>query len=75
MTAKSTKTTDILQTAVAIRCNGPARDLSTTEHRVTFLRLSIKRQHRGTLLIAPPGDVESDMPSPDPKVRHHLTCR
>jgi hypothetical protein len=67
VTAKSTKTTDILQTVVAIRCNGPARDLSTTEHRVTFLRLSIKRRHRRTLLIAPPGDVESDMQYAGPK--------
>jgi hypothetical protein len=57
--AKSTKTTGIQHTAVAIRRNGPVRDLSTTEHRVTFVPLSIKRRHRRTLLIAPPSNVDS----------------
>ncbi len=57
----SAKTTSIQHTAVAIRRNGPVRDLSTTEHRVTFVPLSIKRRHRRTLLIAPPRDVESGM--------------
>ena len=54
----SAKITNIQHTAVAIRRNGPVRDLSTTEHRVTFVPLSIKRRHRRTLLIAPPGDVD-----------------
>lgn len=60
MTAKSTKTTGIQHTAVAIRRNGPVRDLSTTEHRVTFVPLSIKRRHRRTLLIAPPSGHDAD---------------
>ena len=63
MTAKSTKTTGIQHTAVAIRRNGPVRDLSTTERRVTFVPLSIKRRHRRTLLIAPPGERDADAPS------------
>ncbi len=45
--------------AVKSRQSSPVRQYSTAENRVTFVPLSIKRRHRRTLLIAPPGDVDS----------------
>jgi hypothetical protein len=50
---------EVKSTAVNIKPNGPVRQYATSENRVTFVPLSIKRRHRRTLLIAPPVDTET----------------
>lgn len=54
-------------TAVSIQSAGKARHYVTSENRVTFVPLSIKRRHRRTLLIAPPEGAEADMPRAGPQ--------
>ena len=48
-------------TALSIQAAGKARHYATSENRVTFVPLSIKRRHRRTLLIAPPESGEANM--------------
>lgn len=52
--AKTTHHRPIKSTAVNIRPSGPVRQYSTSENRITFVPLSIKRRQQRTLLIAPP---------------------
>ncbi len=49
---------DSKSTAVSVQPAGTARHYATSENRVTFVPLSIKRRHRRTLLIAPPGNFQ-----------------
>ena len=50
-----------------IQPEGTARHYATSDNRVTFVPLSIKRRHRRTLLIAPPASLEEDGASAGPQ--------
>ena len=43
--------------------SGPARHYSTTESRITFVPLAIKRRQQRTMLIAPPTQDEQTLPA------------
>ncbi len=61
--ARTTHHNAIKSTAVNIRPNGPVRQYSTSDNRITFVPLSIKRRQQRTLLIAPPSRDEQTSPA------------
>ena len=54
---------DNSSTTVLIEPAGSVRHYATSENRVTFVPLLIKRRHRRTLLIAPPGSEGGGPPA------------